>query len=120
MLNIEEDQIHEFFGAAEHPVLYCTCRNHQFHVPSYARVVIRDVDTLKSLDYEQPGLVNLMTPLPSSIPLLSVMTDDLGILHRGSDCGCGNPCDVLEILGRTGAADVKTCTAGAGEYLKGV
>ena len=66
-----------------------------------------------------PGLVNLMTPMVGSMPLLSVITDDLGVLHPGGDCPCGISSPYLEILGRVGVRDIITCAAGAAEFLKG-
>ncbi len=113
VLGITPDRCFEFFGAVEHPILYTTCKNHHFHVPIYSRVIIRDVDTFATVSNGQPGLVNLITPMIKSAPLLSVMTDDLGILHDGSTCGCGITTPYLEILGRVGMEDITTCAAGA-------
>ena len=45
--------------------------------------------------------------------ILSVMTDDLGILHNGGTCGCGIESPCLELLGRVGAKGLITCAAGA-------
>lgn len=118
VLGVEDSHIHEFFSAAEHPVLYCSCKRHNFHVPVYGKVIIRDVNTLEPLPKGQIGLVNLLTPLGSNLPLMSIMTDDLGILHDGTECGCGIPTDYLEILGRVGVRDIKTCAVGADDYLK--
>lgn len=118
VLGVDEEHIVEFFGAVEHPILYADCSAHHFHVPVYARVLIRDVDTLAPLDMGRPGLVNLLTPGIQSMPLLSVMTDDLGVLH-GEGCPCGNKAPWLEILGRVGVKDVVTCAQGAEELLKG-
>lgn len=117
VLGIDEQHIIEFFGAVEHPILYTDCRCHHFHVPVYSRVIIRDVDTLEPLETGQVGLVNLITPMVDSVPILSVMTDDLGILH-GEGCPCGETSPWLEILGRVGIKDIVTCAAGAGELLK--
>lgn len=117
VLDVDEDQIVEFFGAVEHPILYCDCPCHHFHVPVYSRVLVRDVRTMEPLPMGEVGLVNLMTPMVKATPILSVMTDDLGVLHPGSDCPCGNPAPYLEIIGRVGLAEIKTCAAGAAEYL---
>lgn len=108
----------EFFGAVEHPILYTTCSNHHFHMPIYSRVLIRDVDTFEPLPPETPGLVNLITPMIKSAPLLSVMTDDLGIMHEGNRCGCGITTPYLEILGRVGMSDITTCAAGAEQLTR--
>ncbi len=118
VLGIDEQHIIEFFGAVEHPVLYVDCRRHHFHVPAYARVIIRDVDTLEPVPNGTVGLVNLLTPIADSVPILSVMTDDLGILHD-EKCPCGEESPWLEILGRVGVKDIVTCAAGAEEILKG-
>ena len=115
VLGLEETDIIEFYGAVEHPVLYCDCEQHHFHVPIYSRVLIRDVRTLKPVQNGTPGLVNLITPMVYATPLLSVMTDDIGVLHEG--CACGRRSPYLEILGRVGLQDVKTCAAGAAELL---
>ena len=65
------------------------------------------------------GLVNLLTPMVKATPILSVMTDDLGILHDAEECGCGIHSPYLEILGRVGLKEIRTCAAGAAELLKG-
>ncbi|HPG42672.1 MAG TPA: hypothetical protein PLJ98_02580 [Acholeplasmataceae bacterium] len=117
VLGVDEKDCVEFFGAVEHPVLYTDCRYHHFHVPAYARVIIRDVDTLKPVPHGQIGLVNLLTPMVDATPLLSVMTDDLGILHD-EGCPCGESSPWLEIIGRVGIKDIQTCAAGAEDMLK--
>ena len=118
VLGLEETDIIEFYGAVEHPILYCDCEQHHFHVPVYSRVLIRDVRTLEPVSNGTPGLVNLISPMVSGTPLLSVMPDDLGVLREG--CACGRRSPYLEILGRVGLQDIKTCAAGAAELLSGM
>lgn len=45
------------------------------------------------------------------------MTDDLGYLTSGEDCGCGLKAPYLTILGRAGLNDITTCAAGAAELF---
>ncbi|MDE7416075.1 MAG: acyl-protein synthetase [Lachnospiraceae bacterium] len=118
VFGVRDKDIVEFFGAVEHPILYCDCPNHHFHVPAYSRVVIRDADTLNPVPEGTAGLVNLITPMVSATPILSVMTDDLGVLHSGSQCGCGIQTPYLEIIGRVAPTEIKTCAAGAADILK--
>lgn len=120
VLGLEQDRIVEFYGAVEHPIMYTDCVRHHFHIPIYSRVLIRDVQTMKPVPNGTPGLVNLLTPMTAGTPILSVMTDDLGILHDGCSCGCGIRTPYLEILGRVGLQDIKTCAAGAAELLNQV
>lgn len=118
VLGLKETDIIEFFGAVEHPIMWTTCEKHHFHVPVYARVIIRDPDTFEEVPHGQMGLINLLTPVSKAAPLTSVMTDDLGILHD-EPCECGIASPYLEIVGRVGLEDIKTCAAGADDLLKG-
>ena len=117
VLGVGEEHIHELFGAVEHPIFYNACQRHHFHIPIYGRILIRDPDTLAPLPTGRVGLVNLISPLMTATPTLSVMTDDLGYLTPGEDCGCGISSPYLTILGRVGMADIQTCAAGASELL---
>jgi phenylacetate-coenzyme A ligase PaaK-like adenylate-forming protein len=117
VLGLKDTSIVEFFGAVEHPILWTDCRAHHFHVPAYARVILRDPDTLMPVPDGQMGLINLLTPMSRACPLCSVMTDDLGILHD-EPCACGLSSPYLEIVGRVGIEDIKTCAAGAEDLLK--
>jgi len=116
VLGIDDKHVFEFFGAVEHPILYTDCRSHHFHVPAYARVLIRDPENFEMLPRGQMGLINLLTPMMEGTPLLSIMTDDLGILHD-EPCSCGLDTPYLEIIGRVGLKDVVTCAQGAEELL---
>lgn len=80
-------------------------------------MIIRDVRTLEPVENGKIGLVNLITPMVKATPILSVMTDDLGVLHPAAECGCGAASPYLEIIGRVGIKDIKTCAAGAAELL---
>lgn len=117
VLGVDDGDIVEFYGAVEHPVAYCDCKNHHFHIPAYSRVIIRDVTTLEPLPYGKIGLVELITPMIKATPVTAVMPDDLGVLYPGENCGCGIKSPYLEIIGRVGLKDVKTCAAGASSLL---
>lgn len=117
VLGIPEENIHESFGAVEHPIFFNTCPRHRFHIPAYSRVIIRDPDTLEPLPMGKVGLVNLISPLIRATPVTSVITDDLGYLEPGEACGCGIASPTLTILGRVGLTDITTCAAGAAQLL---
>ncbi len=116
-LGIGGERVKEFFGSVEHPIAYFDCPNHHFHVPIYSRVIIRDTN-FQPVGFGVPGMLNLMTPLMTSMPFSSVMSDDLAVMHPGETCGCGIKSPYFDVLGRVGLADIKTCAAGASELLK--
>jgi len=119
-LGLGRENCCEFFSAAEHPIAYCKCENGHFHVPAYSRVIIRNVHTLQPVPDGQLGLLSFVTPLVASMPLVSIVTDDLAVLSPGGSCGCGIQTPCFTLHGRAGIRQIKTCTAGAAELLGGV
>ena len=116
-LDIHKENFKDHFSTAEHPINYVSCKNNHFHVPVYSRVIIRDVITLKPVATGTPGLLNLVTPLLSSMPYGSIMTDDIAVMKDGRECGCGVSSPFFELIGRVGLASIKTCTQAASEFL---
>ena len=117
-LGIDSSNVHEFFSVAEHPVPYIQCENNHFHIPIYSRVIIRDINDLSPLPYEKEGILNLLTPYVKSMPLSSVLTDDLAVLHRAGSCGRKIPTDYFELKGRAGISQIKTCAAHAIDFTE--
>ena len=116
-LGICSESFKDHFSTAEHPINYLSCANNHFHVPAYSRVIIRDVTTLQPVPPGTPGLLNLLTPLLSSAPYGSILTDDIAVLKDGRECGCGVTSPYFELIGRVGLASIKTCTQAASEFL---
>ena len=117
-LGIPKENCRDFYSAVEHSVAYPECRHHRMHVPIWSRVIIRDVDTLEPLGFNQPGFLSFISPLVSSQPLHSILMGDLGILRDGSKCGCGITTPYFEVLGRAGLHEGKTCAISALDYIK--
>jgi len=118
-LGIEKTHCFEFFSAVEHPLPYCKCGNGHFHVPIYSRVIIRDVSTLQPVPNGSLGLLSFVSPLVLSMPIASVVTDDLAVLHDGIQCGCGIKTPYFDLLGRAGVSQIQTCTTDAAALLGG-
>lgn len=116
-LGVRRQNCKDHFSTAEHPVSYISCKNNHFHVPVFSRVIIRDVKTLEPVPPGTPGLLNLVTPLLSSVPYGSIMTDDIAVMKDGKECGCGIRSPYFELIGRVGLADINTCAQAASEFL---
>lgn len=115
---IAQDRCIDSFGSVEHFVPYLECPRHHFHLPVWSDAVIRDVRTLRSAGYGQPGFLNFISPYISCAPANSLMLGDLGMLHEPDSCGCGNPRPWFEILGRAGTSKNKSCAIAAAELLR--
>jgi hypothetical protein len=62
--------------------------------------------------------MNFITPYITSVPAISVMMGDLGVMHRANECGCGAKTPFFEVLGRAGVSQNKSCAVSASELLK--
>lgn len=117
-LGIPDERIRDGFGSVEHCVPYIECKNHQFHVPVWSRVIIRDVRTLAPLGLGKKGFLGFVSPYITSAPAHSVLMGDLATLYPPSDCSCGLPTPYFVVHGRAGTSKNKSCAIAAAEMLK--
>ncbi len=114
-LGLPAANIRDLYGLVEHGIPYVECRRGRMHVPDYARVVVRDPETLRPLPRGRRGLLHLMTPYLTSFPSFSVLASDWGSLS--ARCPCGIPGETLSLHGRAGTAPAKGCAITAAELL---
>jgi len=117
-LGLPETCCHESYGAVEHGIAYIDCPNHHFHVPVYSRALIRDVRTLEPLPFGKPGFLNVISPMNTAVPVVSLLLGDMVVMHEGKECGCSVETPWFEILGRAGTSKNKSCAIAAAELLK--
>jgi hypothetical protein len=105
------DQVINFYGMVEQVGgVYFENPVHHLHAPIYSEVIIRDPVTLEALPDGEPGLVQVLSCVPTSYPGHSLLTEDLGVI-RGVDpdgTGMGGRC--FEILGRVPKAELRGCS----------
>ncbi|WP_018691816.1 LuxE/PaaK family acyltransferase [Algicola sagamiensis] len=118
LIGIPDHRLRDGFGSVEHCVPYVECEHHQFHIPTYARVLIRDVMSFSPLGYGEVGLLNFVSPYITSSPAHSIVMGDLAKLHPGDSCPCGIQTDFFQIIGRAGNSKSKSCAVAANEFLK--
>ncbi len=117
-LGIPNERLRDGYGSTEHCIPYIECKNHQFHVPIWSRVLIRDFKTLDVLPYGQNGFIHFVSPYITSMPAHAVTMGDMATLYPGSKCGCGIETDYFVLQGRAGLSNNKSCAVAAGELLK--
>jgi len=117
-LGLPETCCHESYGAVEHGVAYIDCPNHHFHVPVYSRALIRDVRTLEVLPFGKAGFMNVISPMNTTVPVVSLLLGDMVVMHEGKTCGCGVDTPWFEIQGRAGTSKNRSCAIAASEILK--
>lgn len=112
------ENIRDKYGSVEHPISYVECEHHHLHLPTYERVIIRDVQTLKPVGYGKPGFAQLISPVITSMPSHSILMGDMAILRPAEECPCQHQTPFIEIKGRAGTSKNKSCAIAASEMLQ--
>ncbi|GGM49439.1 long-chain-fatty-acid--CoA ligase [Longimycelium tulufanense] len=118
-LGIPNERLRDGFGSVEHCVPYVECRNHNFHVPVWSRVLIRSVSDRRALPFGERGFLQLVSPYVTSVPAQSVVMADLASLYPAAECGCGLSTPWFVVHGRAGISRNRSCAVAAAELLKG-
>jgi phenylacetate-coenzyme A ligase PaaK-like adenylate-forming protein len=116
-LGIPVKRIRDGFGSVEHCIPYIECEAHQFHIPTWSRVFIRDVKTLEPLPAGAKGFLHFVSPYITSVPAASVLMGDLASWHEAGSCSCGLARPYFVVHGRAGLSRNKSCAVAAAELL---
>jgi len=110
VFGLQAEDIVDFYGFTEQSgMLYPTCEQGLRHVPSWAEIVVRDPFTLEPLGPNQEGLLQFLTPIQTSYPGHSVLTEDIGIIVREEGCPCGRHGTAFKMTGRAADAEIRGC-----------
>jgi hypothetical protein len=102
-------RIHNFYGMVEQVgSVFLEGSDGLLHPPRFADVIVRDPITLEPVAHGTPGVLQLVSALPTSYPGHSILTEDLGVIEAedvGPWLGKG-----LRILGRIPRAELRGCS----------
>ncbi|WP_049562340.1 LuxE/PaaK family acyltransferase [Nonomuraea sp. SBT364] len=103
-------RIHNFYGMVEQigTVFLEGPDGGGLYCPDFADVVIRDPDTWQEAPPGVPGLIEVVSTLPTSYPGHVLLTEDLGVVH-GVDDGVW-PGKRFSVLGRLPRAEARGCS----------
>ncbi len=118
ILGVDSSRVYDFYGFTEQMgLVYGNRADHPKTVPLYAEIIIRDPLTLDPVKDGEKGLIQMLTPLPSSYPGISVLTDDVGrIVGRGQDRD-GRWGTQFELIGRAQKTELRGCGDILGEII---
>lgn len=107
---VSKGDIVDFYGFTEQSgMIYPTCEEGVRHVPAWAEVLVRDPLTLKPLSPGNEGLLQFVTPIQTSYPGHSVLTEDVGSIVGIDDCPCGRKGAAFKVVGRAKNAETRGC-----------
>jgi hypothetical protein len=103
-------RIHDFYGMVEQigTVFLEGPDGGGLYCPDFADVVIRDPGTWQEAPVGVPGLIEVVSTLPTSYPGHVLLTEDLGVVH-GVDDGVW-PGKRFSVLGRLPKAEARGCS----------
>lgn len=100
----------DFYGFTEQSgMIYPTCEEGFRHAPLWGDIIVRDPLTLKPLDKGRKGLMQFITPIQTSYPGHSILTEDIGYIEGVDTCPCGRKGAAFKIVGRAQHAEVRGC-----------
>lgn len=103
--------VHDFYGMVEQVgSVYMECEHGFLHAPSYSDILIRNPYDWSVCGVNQPGVVQVLSAIPTSYPGHSVLTEDIGTLHGEDDCACGRAGKYFTIQGRLKRAELRGCS----------
>ncbi|MEV4812852.1 acyl-protein synthetase [Micromonospora avicenniae] len=102
--------IHNFYGMVEQigTVFLEGPEGGSLYCPDFADVIIRDPVTWREAPVGTPGLIEVISTLPTSYPGNVLLTEDLGVVH-GVDDGHW-PGKRFSVLGRLPRAEARGCS----------
>jgi hypothetical protein len=103
-------RVHNFYGMVEQigTVFLEGPSGGSLYCPDFADVVVRDPETWAELPPGRPGLLEVVSTLPTSYPGHVLLTEDLGVVH-GVDDGDW-PGKRFSVLGRLPRAEARGCS----------
>lgn len=96
------ENIVDLYGFSEQGgLLYPTCEYGLRHTPAWSEVVCRDPLTLKALPVGKEGMMQFVTPIQTSYPGHSILTEDVGKIVGYDNCLCGRKGTTFKVTGRS-------------------
>lgn len=103
--------VHNFYGMVEQVgSIFVECEHGHMHCPTFADVRIRAPSTWEPLPAGEPGLIQVLSVLPTSYPGHSLLTEDVGEWIGVDDCPCGRLGRTFRVHGRVARAELRGCS----------
>ena len=100
----------DFYGMVEQlGVVFLDCEYGYKHVPDFADVIIRDFYTMRENTIGRPGLIEILSLIPTSYPGLAIITEDIGELCGIDDCPCGRKGKYFKFRSRVEKTETRGC-----------
>lgn len=104
-------RIHNFYGTVEQVgSVFVEGDDGYLYPPNFADVIVRDPETWEEAPVGVPGVIEIVSALPSSYPGHAILTEDMGVLRGIDDSTCGRKGKYFSVIGRVPKAEMRGCS----------
>lgn len=105
------EEIHDYYGMVEQTgCIYMECEYGHLHASIFSDVITRKKEDFSVCNFDEEGIVQVVSAIPESYPGHSILTEDQGIILGEDDCPCGRLGKYFKITGRVKNAEVRGCS----------
>jgi len=105
------EKVVSYYGMVEQTgSIYLECDHGFLHTSIYSDVVVRRPRDFSECEIGEPGLLEVLSVIPTSYPGHALLTEDIGILHGRDDCGCGRRGGYFQVVGRAPRSEPRGCS----------
>jgi Acyl-protein synthetase, LuxE len=103
-------RVHNFYGMVEQVgSVFVEGEDGLLYPPNFADVIVRDPITWEPAPHGQPGVIEVLSALPTSYPGHAILTEDLGVIHHEVSEGPWRG-KAFSVLGRVPTAELRGCS----------
>lgn len=101
----------DYYGMAEQTgSIFFECSQSNFHASNLSTVLIRRSHDFSLCGIGEPGLIQVLSVLPTSYPGHSLLTEDIGVLKGLDGCSCGRRGRYFQVIGRAQGSELRGCS----------
>ncbi len=105
------DSIHDYYGMVEQTgCIYMQCECSHLHASIFSDIITRRPIDFSECDFNEKGIIQVLSTIPESYPGHSLITEDEGIILGEDDCPCGRKGKYFKITGRMKNAELRGCS----------
>ena len=105
------NRTYNFYGMAEQVgSVFLEGDDGYLYPPNFADIIVRDPLTFREQPVGEPGVIQVLSLLPSSYPGHSILTEDMGVIRGIDDSTCNRSGKYFSVLGRVPQAELRGCS----------
>ena len=104
-------RVYNFYGMAEQVgSVFLEGEDGFLYPPVFADVIVRDAETWEEAPVGEPGVLQVVSLLPTSYPGHSLLTEDIGVVEGIDDSTCGRYGKRFRVIGRVPHTEIRGCS----------